>query len=83
MAAGDGLADIVGRRWGSHKWPFSKTKSYVGSLAFVAGAFAVSAAVLAWFRATGCLEFDVMAHLSQLLLTSVICAAVELVPLGR
>jgi hypothetical protein len=31
MAAGDGMADIVGRRWGrERKWPFSATKSYAG-----------------------------------------------------
>jgi phytol kinase len=26
MAAGDGIADIVGRRWGDLKWPFSEKK---------------------------------------------------------
>lgn len=30
MAAGDGMADIVGRRLGKVKWPFSQTKSYAG-----------------------------------------------------
>jgi len=35
MAVGDGLADIVGRRFGKVKWPFSRNKSLVGSAAFV------------------------------------------------
>ncbi|EOD29316.1 hypothetical protein EMIHUDRAFT_99736 [Emiliania huxleyi CCMP1516] len=36
MAVGDGVADIVGRRYGSVKWPFSPSKSVAGSAAFVA-----------------------------------------------
>lgn len=39
MAVGDGLSDIIGRRWGTVKWPFSKNKSIAGSAAFVLGAF--------------------------------------------
>lgn len=31
MAAGDGMADIIGRKFGSAKWPFSKDKSYAGT----------------------------------------------------
>lgn len=46
MAVGDGLADIVGRKWGSVKWPFSKSKSLVGSGAFLLGSFTISAALL-------------------------------------
>jgi dolichol kinase len=35
MAAGDGMADIVGRRLGKdNKWFFSEKKSMAGSLAF-------------------------------------------------
>jgi len=82
MAAGDGLADIVGRRFGSVKWPFSTSKSYAGSAAFVVGAFAVSAGVLSLLSATGCLSLDVAAYLPQLLAISVACAAVELVPIS-
>ena len=37
MAAGDGMADIVGRKFGSVKWPWDKEKSLIGSAAFVAG----------------------------------------------
>ena len=46
MAVGDGLADIVGRQWGSVKWPFSKSKSLIGSGAFLVGGFTISAALL-------------------------------------
>jgi dolichol kinase len=40
----------VGRRWGKTKWPWSERKSIVGTSAFVAGAFAVSLAEVAWFN---------------------------------
>lgn len=80
MAAGDGLADIVGRRWGAVKWPFSASKSYAGSLAFVVGAFVVSTGVLSLLSATGCLSMNVGGYLPQLLFISVACALVELVP---
>ena len=65
MAAGDGLADIVGRRWGTVKWPFSASKSYAGTAAFVAGAFVVSAAVLGLLSASGSMALDVVQYLPQ------------------
>ena len=78
MAMGDGLADIVGRRFGKRKWPFSDHKSYMGSLAFVLGSFVACTGILALFSATGVLQLDVVAALPRILLISVICAAVEL-----
>lgn len=39
MAAGDGLADLVGRRYGKgNKWWFNRDKSIAGSMAFWVGA---------------------------------------------
>jgi len=37
MCGGDGLADIVGRRYGSAKLPFNAKKSWIGSLAMFTG----------------------------------------------
>ena len=84
MAAGDGLADIFGRRWGSLKWPFSDKKSYIGSLAFVGGAFLVSVFLLFLYHSTGVSTFNVLtaSNFQILLFISVLCAAVELIPLG-
>ena len=83
MAAGDGMADIVGRRFGSVKWPFSKSKSIAGSLGFVAGAFVVTCGLLVLYTATGCLSIDIGEVFPQVLLVSVICALVELLPIGE
>ena len=83
MAIGDGLADIVGRRYGSQKWFLSPNKSYAGSAAFATGAFVGTSLVLALFSSTGSLDMDVAAKLPIVLLISVLCALVELLPLGR
>jgi dolichol kinase len=103
MAAGDGFADIVGRRWGKSnvesngidkgsdrwigksiqgKWSFNPDKSYAGSAGFVVAAFVVTSLILALFSHTGVLTvpLDVGAALPRLLLISVLCAAVEVVP---
>ena len=53
MAVGDGLADIVGRRFGTVKWPFAPTKSPAGSAAFVLGAFAASLGMVQFFHVFG------------------------------
>ena len=53
MAVGDGLADIVGRRFGTVKWPFAPDKSPAGSAAFVLGAFASSVGMVAYFHFLG------------------------------
>lgn len=37
MCGGDGLADIIGRKYGTVKLPFNKAKSWAGSLAMFTG----------------------------------------------
>lgn len=39
MCGGDGLADVIGRRWGQTKLPFSTDKSWAGSAAMFVGGF--------------------------------------------
>ena len=43
MCGGDGLADIVGRRWGTVKLPYNSSKSYAGSVAMFLGGAVLSA----------------------------------------
>jgi predicted PurR-regulated permease PerM len=50
----------------------------------VFSAFAVCTVLLSYLSATGCLVgFDVLSKIPQLLLISVLCALVELVPIGE
>ncbi len=53
MCGGDGLADIVGRRWGAAKLPFSAHKSWAGSAAMFVGGFGFGLVFLALFNAFG------------------------------
>jgi phytol kinase len=50
MCGGDGLADILGRRYGTHKLPFSPQKSWVGSLAMFLGSWGFAVVMVAWFN---------------------------------
>ncbi|QUY43765.1 diacylglycerol/polyprenol kinase family protein [Acaryochloris marina] len=50
MCGGDGLADIVGRRLGVHKLPFSPEKSWAGSAAMFAGSFLFAFSFLSLFN---------------------------------
>ena len=77
MAAGDGMADIIGRRFGKVKWPFSKSKSIAGTIGFVVSAFLVSCGLLSLYTATGYVSVNLNEQWPQVLLISVLCAMVE------
>lgn len=84
MAAGDGLADLIGRRFGeNNKWFFNKDKSIAGSVAFFIGASSCSIAIAWWFAHTGTLvptmEFADVAV--RIVIISAISAIVELIPI--
>jgi phytol kinase len=50
LCGGDGLADIVGRRFGNHKLFFNSQKSWAGSLAMLVGGFTFGFGFLALFN---------------------------------
>jgi phytol kinase len=56
MCGGDGLADLVGRRWGKTKLPINRTKSWAGSAAFLLAGFAFACVFVALFNQWGVLE---------------------------
>jgi phytol kinase len=53
LCGGDGIADIVGRRFISAKLPWSKDKSIAGSLGVFLGGFIMSAVIIYIFVAAG------------------------------
>ncbi|HLC05057.1 MAG TPA: phosphatidate cytidylyltransferase [Anaerolineales bacterium] len=53
MCGGDGLADIIGRRWGSARLPWSTRKSWAGSLAMFLGGFILGGVSLFFFSQLG------------------------------
>mmetsp|Transcript_24004 Transcript_24004/g.37073 ORF Transcript_24004/g.37073 Transcript_24004/m.37073 type:complete len:400 (-) Transcript_24004:253-1452(-) len=85
MAAGDGMADIVGRRLGkNNKWFFSPSKSVAGSLAFWGFSTIFSIGLVLWFKVTGCmtLSYAVPELATRIALIGAACSAIELQPYG-
>eukprot|EP00956_Cyclotella_meneghiniana_P015508 scaffold23809_cov62-Cyclotella_meneghiniana.AAC.14 len=84
MAVGDGLADLMGRRFGAtNKWPFNKRKSIAGSSAFVIGSVVGSFGLLSWLIWNGSMDplpYDSLDLVRRLFVIAVVCAGVELAP---
>jgi phytol kinase len=82
MCGGDGLADVVGRRFGQAKLPFSNDKSYAGSLGMFAGSFLFGIGILALFNAFG--NFQPLLDLEYATLVvgiiSLVATAIEALP---
>ncbi|KAB5520592.1 hypothetical protein DKX38_024911 [Salix brachista] len=53
LCAGDGIADIVGRRLGSQKIPYNRNKSIAGSVAMALAGFLASLAFMFYFASFG------------------------------
>lgn len=82
LAAGDGLADLVGRRLGqNNQWP-GLDKSVAGTIAFFVGATACSVGLLLWMQYTGCLALTMGTQEMALTVAgiSLVSALLELVP---
>jgi len=53
MCGGDGLADIIGRRFGTRALPWSPSKTWAGSAGMLAGGWILSMVILAGYLALG------------------------------
>jgi len=82
MCGGDGLADLIGRRWGRIKLPFSRDKSWAGSAAMFAGGFAFGFGFVTLFNAFGNFQppLDLGAAAGTTALISLIATAIEALP---
>ncbi len=79
LCAGDGMADLVGRRFGRSKLPFNPRKSWAGSIAMLVAGFALSMAYLALFNAVGALTLSLAAAILPVLLICLAATVVEAV----
>ncbi|CAN0246385.1 unnamed protein product, partial [Laminaria digitata] len=80
LAVGDGLADLVGRQIGRHKWKEGGSKSIEGTAAFASSSFLASMAMIAWFHHFGVLAVSPAEAAGRVAAVSAACAAVELLP---
>ncbi len=81
MCGGDGLADIIGRRWGAAHLPINASKSWAGSAAMAVGGFAFG--FVALFQSLGLYELPLTtgAIAARIAVISLAAAAVEALPL--
>lgn len=76
LCGGDGLADIVGRRFGRAALPFNPRKSWAGSITMWAASFVFSLAYLIIFQNAGAFNVSVNGSLLPL---SIICLSAAIV----
>ncbi len=79
LCGGDGFADIIGRRWGDARLPWSPRKTWVGSAAMLLAGFGFALAYLALFIRLGVFQFSLAAALLPLLLICLAATVVEAV----
>ncbi len=82
MCGGDGLADVIGRRWGAARLPWSRSKSWAGSLAMLLGSFVFAFVFVVLFNAAGRFSpvLDPGGTALALAIISVVATAVESYP---
>lgn len=80
MCGGDGIADIMGRRFGSIKIPYNPLKSWAGSIAMFLFGFLVSISMLYYYSALGYIQLDWMKTAERVALVSLVATFVESLP---
>jgi phytol kinase len=81
MCGGDGLADIVGRRWGKRKLPWNRGKSWAGSAGMLLGGWTFAVGVLAAFVAVEVFPEPLSSYLPAVTLIALVGTLVETLPL--
>ncbi|PSS05050.1 Phytol kinase [Actinidia chinensis var. chinensis] len=77
MCGGDGIADIMGRRFGSIKIPYNEKKSWAGSISMFIFGFLISMGMLYYFSALGYFRLDWPRTMERVALISFVATFVE------
>lgn len=80
LCGGDGLADIVGRRYGREKIFWNQGKSWAGSLGMFVGGWLFATAILAAYIGAGVFPGPLSFYLPGLTLIAAVGTAVESLP---
>ncbi|KAL0322194.1 UNVERIFIED_CONTAM: putative phytol kinase, chloroplastic [Sesamum calycinum] len=80
MCGGDGIADIMGRRFGSVKIPYNPQKSWAGSISMFLFGFLVSIGMLYYFAVLGYIQLEWMQTLERVALVSFVATLIESLP---
>ena len=77
LSIGDGFADIIGRKYGVHKWFFNDKKSIEGTLGFLISSFLGS---LLFFKIFSFFGINYHTSVRKLFLISLYSSFIELIP---
>lgn len=81
LCGGDGLADILGRRFGTSTLPWSANKTWIGSLGMFIGGWLLSIFILAVYVSQGIFSQSLPAFLLPVTIISLAATAVEALPI--
>lgn len=80
MCGGDGVADLIGRRFNSSKLPYSPSKTVAGSLSVFVGGWLLSAFILAVYVGTGIFAGPFVSYWMPLTIIALVSTLVESLP---
>ena len=80
MCGGDGLAEILGKRFGKIRLPWSTKKSWVGSLGMLFGGWIMSIAILGIYTTYSHFSSPLQTYLIPITIISLLCTMVESLP---
>ncbi|NLF50062.1 MAG: phosphatidate cytidylyltransferase [Leptolinea sp.] len=81
LSGGDGLADIIGKRYGKLRLPWSMNKSWAGSGAMFFGGAGFALIVLFLFHLSGEFSSPMIAYVIPVILVGLVCTAIESMPM--
>ena len=81
LSGGDGLADILGRRFGKRKLSWNQNKSWFGSLGMFIGGWLFSLAIILYFVAFSIFPTPFSAYILPITIIALVCTLVESLPI--
>lgn len=83
MCGGDGIADIIGRRYGHTKIPYNEKKSWAGSISMFGFGFLVSIGMLYYYSVLGHVQLDWESTVPRVAFISFVATMVESLPITK
>lgn len=80
MCGGDGLADILGRRYGHRKLPWNDEKSWIGSFGMFIGGWLSAVLIISVFIALGIFSGNISSYLIDITIIAFAGSLVESLP---
>ncbi|KAM7264924.1 hypothetical protein ACFE04_002607 [Oxalis oulophora] len=83
MCGGDGIADIMGRKFGATKLPYNQHKSFAGSISMFVFGFLVSTGMLYYYSYMGYFQLEWVQTTRRIALVSLVATLVESLPINN